>query len=291
MTLPPRPASNGAASVNAFTVDVEDWYQVADFDAVIPFTEWDRCESRVLRNTERVLALLDEADVKGTFFVLTWNAERFPEVVRRIAAGGHEIATHGYAHRIVYEQTPEEFRADVARAKKTLEDLTGEPIVGYRAPSFSFTTKSLWAPDVLLDLGFRYDSSVFPVRDALYGLPDAARFPYLLRERDGRRLVEFPITTTPLFGRNLPLGGGGYLRLLPYHYMRWGMRRVNRGEGQPALVYIHPWELDPEQPRMKTAGKRGFSSHYVNLRTTEAKVRRLLRDFAFAPMRDLLDVS
>jgi polysaccharide deacetylase family protein (PEP-CTERM system associated) len=279
------------APQNAFTVDVEDWYQVADFDAVIPFDDWDRYESRVLQNTERVLALLDEAGVKGTFFVLTWNAERHPEIVRRIVAQGHEVATHGYAHRIVYDQTPEEFRADVARAKKTLEDIIGEPVLGYRAPSFSFTTKSLWAPDVLLDLGLRYDSSIFPVKDALYGLPDADRFPYVLRERDGRKLIEFPITTTPFFGRNLPLGGGGYLRLLPYLYMRWGMRRVNRGEGRSALVYVHPWELDPEQPRVKTAGKRGFSSHYVNLASTESKLKRLLRDFRFVPMRDLLDLT
>jgi polysaccharide deacetylase family protein (PEP-CTERM system associated) len=277
--------------VNAFTVDVVDWYQVADFDAVIPFADWDNYESRVARYSDRVLALCEEAGVVGTFFVLTWNAERHPEIVRRIVDAGHEVATHGYAHRIVYEQTPEEFRADVERAKKTLEDLTGTPVLGYRAPSFSFTTQSLWAPDVLLDLGLQYDSSVFPVRDALYGMPDAARFPYVIRERDGRRLMEFPITTTPLFGRNLPLGGGGYLRLLPYLYMRWGMRRVNRGEGEAALVYIHPWEHDPEQPRVKTAGKRGFSSHYVNLASTESKLRRLLRDFRFAPMRDLLPLG
>lgn len=285
MTPPP------GSPVNAFTVDVEDWYQVADFDAVIPFTQWDAYESRVQRSTDRVLALCDEAGVTGTFFVLTWNAERHPSLVRRIVECGHEVATHGYAHRIVYEQTPEEFRTDVERAKKTLEDLTGTPVLGYRAPSFSFTTESLWAPDVLLDLGLRYDSSVFPVRDALYGLPDAARFPYVIRERDGKKLVEFPITTTPVFGRNLPLGGGGYLRMLPYLYMRWGMRRVNRDEQQSALVYIHPWELDPEQPRVKTAGKRGFSSHYVNLASTESKLQRLFRDFQFAPMRDLLPLE
>jgi polysaccharide deacetylase family protein (PEP-CTERM system associated) len=285
-----RPA-NGGTPVNAFSVDVEDWYQVADFDAVIPFADWDRYESRVARNTDGVLRLLDEAGCRGTFFVLTWNAERYPEIVRRIAAAGHEVATHGYAHRIVYEQTPEQFRADVERAKKTLEDITGEVVLGYRAPSFSFTKQSLWAPDVLLDLGFRYDSSVFPVRDSLYGMPDAERFPYVIRERDGRRLLEFPITTTEFLGRNLPLGGGGYLRVFPYQYMRWGMRRVNRHEHRSAVVYIHPWEIDPEQPRVKTAGKRGFSSHYVNLGRTEAKLRRLLRDFRFAPMRDLLDLG
>jgi polysaccharide deacetylase family protein (PEP-CTERM system associated) len=281
-------ATNGHTPINAFSVDVEDWYQVADFDAVIPFSDWDRYESRVARNTDVVLRLLDEAGCHGTFFVLTWNAERYPEIVRRIAAAGHEVATHGYAHRIVYEQTPEQFRADVERAKKTLEDITGEAVLGYRAPSFSFTKRSLWAPDVLLDLGFHYDSSVFPVRDSLYGMPDAERFPYVIRERDGRRLLEFPITTTEFLGRNLPLGGGGYLRVFPYQYMRWGMRRVNRQEGRSAVVYIHPWEVDPGQPRVKTAGKRGFSSHYVNLGRTEAKLRRLLRDFRFAPMRDLL---
>ena len=291
MTNLARGAPTDGTPVNAFSVDVEDWYQVADFEAVVPFDAWDRYESRVGRNTDRVLNLLDEGGCKGTFFVLTWNAERQPEVVRRIAAAGHEIATHGYAHRIVYEQTPEEFRADVERAKKTLEDLTGQPVLGYRAPSFSFTRRSLWAPDVLLDLGFRYDSSVFPVRDSLYGLPDAERFPYVIRERDGRKLIEFPITTTTLLGRNFPLGGGAYLRVLPYLYMRWGMRRVNRGEGRPAVVYIHPWEIDPGQPRMKTAGKRGFSSHYLNLGRTEAKLRRLLRDFRFAPLRELLGLA
>jgi len=279
------------APVNAFSVDVEDWYQVADFDAVIPFPDWDRYESRVERNTDAILALLAESGCHGTFFVLTWNAERHPAIVRRIAAAGHEVATHGYAHRIVYEQTREEFRDDVERAKKTLEDIVGEAVFGYRAPSFSFTRRSAWAPDVLLDLGFRYDSSVFPVRDSLYGMPDAERFPYVIRERDGRRLVEFPITTTALLGRNLPLGGGAYLRVFPYRYLRWGMRRVNRRERQPAVVYIHPWEIDPGQPRMKTAGKRGFSSHYVNLGRTEAKLRRLLRDFRFAPLRAVLDLA
>ena len=277
-----------SAPVNAFSVDVEDWYQVADFDAVVRFDDWDRCESRVARNTDKVLALLDEAGVKGTFFVLTWNAERHPEIVRRIAAAGHEVASHGYAHRLVYTQSPDAFRADVLRAKQRLEDLTGTAVLGYRAPSFSITGQSLWALDVLLDAGFRYDSSVFPIKDTLYGLPDARRFPYPIRERDGRRLIEFPITTTQAFGRNLPLGGGGYLRMLPYRYLWWGMRRVNATEGAPTVVYIHPWEVDPEQPRLKTAGRRGFSTHYIGLADTERKLRRLFRDFRFAPIRDVL---
>jgi polysaccharide deacetylase family protein (PEP-CTERM system associated) len=293
MTRNGSPAAPAAAApLNGFSVDVEDWYQVADFQAVIGFDEWDSYESRVARNTERVLEILAEAGgVRGTFFVLTWNAERHPEVVRRIAAAGHEIASHGYAHKLIYDQTPAEFRADVTRAKRILEDLTGTAVLGYRAPSFSVTARSLWALDVLLECGFRYDSSVFPVRDSLYGLPDAQRFPYVIRECDGRRLVEFPMTTTALLGRNLPLGGGAYLRVLPYPYMRWGMRRVNRDEGQPAVVYIHPWEVDPDQPRLRTAGRRGFSSHYVSLHRTEAKLRRLLRDFRFAPIREVLGLS
>jgi polysaccharide deacetylase family protein (PEP-CTERM system associated) len=280
------------APLNAFSVDVEDWYQVADFFAVLPFADWDRCESRVLRNTERVLELLEEAGgIKATFFVLTWNAERHPEVVRRIVAAGHEVASHGYAHRLIYEQSRVEFRDDVTRAKRVLEDLTGTPVLGYRAPSFSITARSLWALDVLLDAGYRYDSSVFPVKDALYGLPDAQRFPWVVRERDGRQLLEVPLTTTRLLGRNLPLGGGGYLRVFPYGYMRWGMQRVNQRDGQPAIVYLHPWELDPEQPRIATAGKRGFSTHYVNLHRTAERVRRLLRDFRFAPIRDVVGLG
>ncbi len=264
-------------TVNAFSVDVEDWYQVADFDAVVGFADWDRHESRVARNTDRILALCDEAGVRGTFFVLTWNAERHPEIVRRIAAAGHEIASHGYAHRLIYEQTPETFRDDITRAKATLEDITGTAVLGYRAPSASVTPRSLWALDVLLDVGLRYDSSIFPIRDTLYGLPDADRFPHVIRRRDGRELLEFPLATTRLFGRNVPLAGGGWLRVFPYRYTRWAMRRVNR-EGHPAVAFVHPWEVDPEQPRMRTAGRRGFSTHYVGLRGTYGKLRRLFQE-------------
>jgi polysaccharide deacetylase family protein (PEP-CTERM system associated) len=252
---------------------------------------WDRFESRVVANTERILGLLDEARVSATFFVLAWNAERHPELVRRIAAAGHEIASHGYAHRLIYDQTPDAFRADVTRAKTILEDILGTPVLGYRAPSLSITPRSLWALDVLIDCGFRYSSSVIPMRDSLFGYPDAARFPYVIRARDGQRLLEFPITTTRLLGRNLPLGGGGFLRVLPYHYLRWGMRRVNRQERQPAIVYIHPWEIDPGQPRLATAGKRGFSTHYVGLAGAESKLRRLLRDFRFTSVSRVLGLD
>jgi polysaccharide deacetylase family protein (PEP-CTERM system associated) len=234
-----------------------------------------------------VLELLAEHRVKGTFFVLTWNAERHPELVRRIADAGHEIASHGYRHRLIYEQTPAEFRDDLMRSKKILEDLVGQPVWGYRAPSFSLTAASLWALDTLLECGMRYDSSIFPVSDRLYGIPNAKRFPFDIRADGERELVEFPMSTARAAGRNWPLGGGAYLRLFPYPYMRWGIRRVNR-EGQPALVYVHPWELDPGQPRIKARGKRGVSTHYVNLHRTEGRLHRLLRDFAFAPVRDVL---
>jgi polysaccharide deacetylase family protein (PEP-CTERM system associated) len=276
--------------LNAFSVDVEDWYQVSDLAVAAPFAKWSAFESRIVRNTQRLLDLLAEYGIKGTFFVLTWNAERHPELVRQIAGAGHEIASHGHRHRLTYEQTPEEFREDVRHSKAVLENIIGEEVLGYRAPSFSLTQASWWAVDVLLDCGFRYDSSIFPIRDRLYGLPGAHRFPFVIRTEGGRELVEFPMTTARVSNRNWPLGGGGYLRLLPYQYMRWGMRRVNR-EAQPALVYVHPWEVDPEQPRLPTHGRRGFSTHYINLRRTEMKLRRLMQDFAFAPVRHVLSLK
>ncbi len=275
---------------NAFSVDVEDWYQVSDFEEVVDFSAWGSYESRVVRNTERVLELLDIHRVKGTFFILTWNAERHPALVRTISEAGHEIASHGYRHRLIYEQSPEEFRDDITRSKKILEDVTGQPVWGYRAPSFSLTAASLWALDILLECGMRYDSSIFPVADRLYGIPDARRFPFVIRADGDRQLVEFPMSTARAARRNWPLGGGAYLRIFPYRYMRWGIRRVN-GEGQPALVYIHPWELDPGQPRIKARGKRGISSHYINLSRTEGRLARLLSDFSFAPVRDVLGLS
>ncbi len=272
---------------NAFSVDVEDWYQVSDFEAAVRLDEWDRYESRVVANTRRILKMLAEFKVKGTFFILTWNAERHPELVEEIAADGHEIASHGYSHRLVYEQGRELYKEDLERSQEILNGILGEPVRGYRAPSFSVTSQSMWALDVMLEAGIEYDSSIFPVQDSLYGIPGALRFPFVIHESGHRRLVEFPMTTTRVAGRNLPLGGGAYLRMLPYQYMRWGMRRVNR-EGEPAVVYLHPWEIDPAQPRLKTRGKRGFSTHYVKLHAMEEKLRRLLSEFRFGPMRQVL---
>ena len=273
--------------LNAFSVDVEDWFQVSDFEEQVRLEEWDRYESRVVANTRRVLSLLDEFQVKGTFFILTWNAERHPGLVEEIAAGGHEVATHGYAHRLVYEQGRDLYRRDLERSQEILERIVGSRARGYRAPSFSVTAKSMWALDVMLECGIEYDSSIFPVKDSLYGVPGALRFPFVIHSLGERQLVEFPMTTARVGTRNLPLGGGAYLRLLPYHYMRWGMRRVNR-EGQSAIVYLHPWELDPEQPKLKSRGKRGFSTHYINLHAMEDKLRRLLTDFRFAPVSQVL---
>jgi polysaccharide deacetylase family protein (PEP-CTERM system associated) len=275
--------------IHAFSVDVEDWYQVSDFEEVVEFSAWHWYESRVIRNTERVLALLADAEVKATFFILAWNAVRHPELPRVIAAAGHEIASHGYGHALAYEIGRDSFRQDVERSKKLLEDITGTPVVGYRAPSFSITTRSLWALDVLLDLGFEYDSSIFPVSDPLYGIPGARRFPFPVT-RNGRTLTEFPIATVMWAGRTFPVGGGAYLRLLPYRYTRWGLRRLER-EQRPGIMYVHPWELDPDQPRIRVRGKRGVSTHYYRLHTTEGKLRRLLTDFRFAPAAQVLDLA
>ena len=274
---------------HAFSVDVEDWYQVSDFEEIVEFSAWHWYESRVVPNTERILALLAEAGVTATFFILAWNVQRHPELPRMIAAAGHEIGSHGYGHALAYELGPKPFRQDVERSKKLLEDVTGTPVVGYRAPSFSITARSLWALDVLLDLGFQYDSSIFPIRDTLYGIPDARRFPFLIT-RNGRTLTEFPMSTVRCAGRTLPVCGGAYLRLLPYRYTRWGLRRLEH-ERRPAILYVHPWELDPGQPRIRVRGKRGLSTHYYRLATTEVKVRRLLADFRFAPIARVLAIT
>ncbi|MBI3248614.1 MAG: DUF3473 domain-containing protein [Deltaproteobacteria bacterium] len=273
--------------INAISIDVEDWYQVSDFESVVQFSRWDDFESRVVRNTRRILELLGRYGIRGTFFILTWNAERFPALVKEIDAAGHEIATHGYAHRLVYTQTPEEFRADLQRSLHILEDLTGKKVLGYRAPSFSITKESMWALDVLLELGLRYDSSIFPLRDKLYGIADSYRFPYVVRQQGSQDLIEFPMSTVRVRQTNLPLAGGAYFRLLPYAFFRWGMKKLNR-EGKSTVLYLHPWEIDPEQPRIAARGKRGYSSHYWNLHATEKKLVRLLQDFSFAPMREVL---
>lgn len=265
--------------VNAMSIDVEDYFHVSVFDGVVPRTAWETLESRVRANTLRLLDLFDETRVRATFFVLGWVAERDPALVRDIAWRGHEVASHGYAHRLIYDQTPLAFREDVRRAKGLLEDACGRRVVGYRAPSYSITPRSLWALDVILEEGYEYDASIFPIRHDRYGIPVSERHPYRI-ERAAGTLVEVPGSTTHLGPLNLPVAGGGYFRLLPYWWTRWGIERVNRIEGRPVVFYLHPWEIDPDQPRLP-AGRLGRLRHYRNLAHTEARLRQLLTDFRF----------
>jgi polysaccharide deacetylase family protein (PEP-CTERM system associated) len=275
-----------ALPVNAMSVDVEDYFHVTALAPAAPRERWPHFESRVERNTDRLLAIFGERSVCATFFVLGWVAERHPALVRRIRAAGHEVASHGHGHQLVYDLSPREFAEDVRRSKAAIEDLTGEEVLGYRAPSYSITRRSFWALDVLLECGYRYDASIFPIRHDRYGVPDAPRHPHRLERRAGS-LAEVPPATARVGPFTLPVGGGGYFRLLPYRWTRWGLSRVNRIERQPAVFYLHPWEIDPEQPRLR-AGPLSRFRHYRNLDRTEGRLRRLLDEFRFGPIRDLL---
>lgn len=277
----------GPPIVNAMSVDVEDYFQVSAFEHVVSRDCWGQQESRVVANTERLLELFDDAGVRSTFFVLGWVADRAPQLVRRIAAGGHEIASHGYHHQILYNLTPKQFREDVREAKITLEQAAGCPVVGYRAPSYSVTTSSLWALDVLIEEGYQYDASIFPIHHDRYGIPDAARHAHVMKRPAGA-LVEVPASTVRLGGINLPVAGGGYFRLLPYSWTRWGIRRVNRVEHAPVVFYLHPWEIDPGQPRMQV-GAQTRLRHYGGLGKTAARLARLLRDFQFDSIASVMN--
>lgn len=280
------PTTSGCPIVNAMTIDVEDYFQVSAFDASVSRERWATLPSRVVANTQRLLRLFDEFGVTATFFVLGWVAERFPSLVSDIAKRGHEMASHGYGHRLVYDQTPEAFREDVTRAKKLIEDLSGQQVRGYRAPSYSITKRSLWALDVLLEAGYTYDASIFPVRHDRYGIPDAPRHTHSL-VRGAGQLTEAPPSTVRVGSVNLPVAGGGYFRLLPYQWTRWGIGRINRVEKRPAIFYLHPWEIDPEQPRLEASALSRFR-HYRNLHRTEPRLRHLLSDFKFGPLNDLI---
>ena len=272
--------------VNAMSVDVEDYFHVSVFDGIVPRSAWESMESRVRANTERLLDIFDEFDVRSTFFVLAWVGERHPDLVVEIARRGHEVASHGYAHRLVYDQTRSAFRDDVKRAKAILEDACGRTVLGYRAPSYSITPRSLWALDVLIEEGYQYDSSIFPIRHDRYGIPVSDRVPYRV-DRPAGTLIEVPGSTTRAGSLNLPVAGGGYFRILPYWWTRWGINRVNERESRPAVFYLHPWEIDPDQPRLK-AGRLGRFRHYRNLAHTETRLRQLLTDFRFDTMQALV---
>lgn len=269
------------------TVDVEDYFHVSAFAATISPLDWDHRESRVVRNTHRLMALFDAAGVRATFFVLGWVAERQPELIREIAARGHEVACHGWSHRLVYNQTPEEFRDETQRSKGLLEDLIAAPVDGYRAASYSITRASTWALDILVELGFTYDSSIFPVRHDRYGMPDARREPHRLQTPGGKSIVEWPLSTLQIMKVNLPVAGGGYFRLFPYWFSRAALARINRHEQQPFIFYLHPWEIDPDQPRV-AAGWFSRFRHYNNLDVCERRLCALMNEFRFGTAREAL---
>lgn len=265
---------------NALTIDVEDYFQVSAFAPYIRRDDWDRRECRVERNVERILGLLDQHQTKATFFTLGWVAERYPVMVRRIVDQGHELASHGYGHQRASDLSEAEFFDDVLRAKGILEDLGGQPVLGYRAPSFSIGADNLWALDTLLKAGYRYSSSIYPVQHDHYGMPDAPRFAHEVRPG----LMEVPPTTLRLFDRNLPSSGGGFFRLLPYSVSRWMLQRVNVRDAQSAIFYFHPWEIDAEQPRVPGIDAKTRFRHYVNIDRNERKLDRLLSDFRWDRM-------
>lgn len=262
---------------NALSVDVEDWFQVGAFESVIDRAQWNSLECRVERNTDAVLALFDEACIKGTFFTLGWVAERYPALIRRIVDAGHEIASHGYSHDRIFTFAPEQFAADLLRSRKLIEDAAGVAVTGYRAPSFSIDKRTPWAHRILAEQGYSYSSSVAPVEHDHYGWPEAPRFAF--KPVAGSDFLEIPVTTAQLGHKRLAAGGGGFFRLLPYAFSRWAIRQVNEKEGRPAIIYFHPWEIDPGQPRVANAPLKSKLRHYTRIGVMAEKLRRLPRDF------------
>lgn len=276
----------GDQVINAMSVDVEDYFQVQAFADTVDRDRWESFESRVERNTDRVLRIFDDRGVSATFFCLGWIAERHPALIRRIAAAGHEVASHGWAHHLITSLTPEAFREDIRRTRRLLEDLSGNPVTGFRAPTFSIGRTNLWAFDILGEEGYRYSSSVFPVHHDLYGMPEAPHRPFRPNRDD--RLVEFPMSTVQFLGRTVPCSGGGYFRLMPYLMFRQAVRRLNT-QHQPCIFYFHPWEIDPGQPRMPDLSAKARFRHYLNLNRMEARLDRLLQDFRWDRMDRVFD--
>ncbi|MEB0012014.1 DUF3473 domain-containing protein [Glaciimonas sp. Gout2] len=275
-------ASNKALIRNAMTIDVEDYFQVSAFASTIPRDSWPSISCRVERNIDLILTILNDHNIKATFFTLGWIAERYPAMVKRLVDSGHELASHGYGHRRASDQDAGAFLSDITRSKKVLEDIGGQPVLGYRAPSFSIANGNLWALDLLHDAGYRYSSSIYPVKHDHYGMPDAPRFAFYPNGKDG--LLELPISTVRAFNRNFPAGGGGFFRFFPYAMSRWLLRQVNSQDQQSAIFYFHPWELDPAQPRQRGIGLKTHFRHYVNLHRTEARINALARDFQWDRM-------
>jgi len=285
MNRNPQPATRNPLC-NALTIDVEDYFMVSAFTDVVKFEDWHRFESRVKANTYKIIELLDEFGVKATFFVLGWIAEHYPQLVKDIDRSGHEVACHSYNHRLIYDLTPHEFREDLKKAKCILEDTTGSPVTGFRAPSYSIVEKSLWALDVLIEQGFLYDSSIFPIHHDRYGVPHAERFSHMIK-RNGGSIKEFPPSTYSILGQNIPIAGGGYLRLLPFWLTKKAIKRINQKEKQPVILYTHPWEIDPQQPKIN-GNMISRARHYTNLSTTYQKLRALLKEYKFKSLSEFM---
>jgi len=269
---------------NAFTVDVEDYFQVSVFENTISPSDWNNQESRIEYSMAKVLALLAQADVKATFFVLGWVAARYPDLIKRLAAAGHEIASHGYGHQRACEQTPDEFREDVVKTRHLLQDLTGAAVAGYRAPSFSFNQSNEWVYDVLADAGYSYSSSVYPIVHDHYGVPDAPRFKY----RTPQGLWEVPLSTLRLGAKNIPISGGGYFRLYPYRLTSWAIKRFHAADHEPYIFYMHPWEVDPDQPRQGGLGFKSRFRHYLNLSRVEPRLKSMLAEFQWGTLESCI---
>ena len=285
MMRDPIPVLPGMAMCNALTIDVEDYFQVSALAPYIPRSEWEARECRVEANVERILRMLEDYGSRATFFTLGWVAERYPQLIRRIVDKGHELASHGFAHKRASEQTPEAFFSDIQLAKIVLEDISGVEVRGYRAPSFSIGPGNLWAFECIERAGYRYSSSIYPIHHDHYGMPDAPRFTH---DVGNKGLIEVPVTTMRLFGRNWPAGGGGYFRLMPYSMSRWLLRRVNRVDRQPAIFYFHPWEIDAEHPRVSGIDAKTRFRHYLNLDRMEGRLRKLLFDFEWGRVDEIL---
>lgn len=274
--------------VHAMTIDVEDYFHVAAFKDNIKVSDWDSMPCRVEQNTARLLQLFDDKNIKSTFFVLGWVAERYPQIVRDIVAQGHEVASHGYSHQLIYSQTQEVFREETAKSKSILEDQAQCPVQGYRAASYSITRKSLWALDILAELGFTWDSSIFPTHHDNYGIPGSPEQPYKIITSNGAELTEFPLTTAKVLGQSIPAAGGGYFRQYPYALSRWLFNRASDNQSKPQIFYLHPWEIDPEQPRVEGASRFSRFRHYTNLHRCLLRLERMIDDFSFGTVTESL---
>lgn len=269
---------------NAMSVDVEDYFQVSAFEKAIPRSQWDSIPCRTEANVDKILALFDEKNIKATFFTLGWMAQRYPEMVKKIVAEGHELASHGWEHTRVTQQNSSQFSEDIINTKNLLEDLGGVAVQGYRAASYSIMSENLWALDCLADAGYKYSSSIVPIHHDLYGIPDAPRFAF---RAASDRLLEIPITTLPVLGKNLNCGGGGWFRLFPYGFSKWALKQINKGDNEPGIFYFHPWEVDPEQPRVEQAGWKSRFRHYLNLDKMYGRLAQLIDDFQWGRVDDI----